>query len=92
MAITLTLNNLKEAEVVLEALSVHYDITDDMVLKAMHMSTDKFRDIASQHDNFIRGKLGEIRFETNRRINTLLTTERVLTRLRAAITLEQELS
>jgi len=85
MAITLTLDNMKEAELVLDALSVHYDIADDTVLEDLYMTTGTFHKIARDGDDNIQRTLQQQRDDTNARINELVLTGRLLERMRSTI-------
>lgn len=85
MRIELILNNRKEAEEVLQALTIQNDIANDTVLEELYLTPEEVRDLAYQSDDAIKFRLESLRDQINARIDSIQLSDRLINRLRAAI-------
>ncbi len=85
MTIDITLYDKKEAEALQTSLEVQLDIADDTVLEELFVQPATIRELATKSDAEIKAFFKIMRDQTSERVNHLLATERLFTRLRNSI-------
>lgn len=80
MAITLTLKNRSEVEVLVNALDIQCDILNDTVLEDLYLSAEDVRDLATKPDDYIQKALQVIRSKVSQRIDLVIDATELLNR------------